>query len=97
MKTITVDVSTLNSTTSTDLAKTSRIEAEALLQKAHRVLLHYLPGATLPAELPKVRAMLDSHMFGVNKRIHRDSVLEVARQIDRILPASVRPPQRRSK
>lgn len=89
MKTLTVEVTPVNSTT--------RIDAQDLLQKAHRVLLHYLPGATLPDELTKVRAMLDSHMFGINKRIHRDSVLEIARQIDQAQPPSLRPLQRKAK
>jgi hypothetical protein len=48
--------------------------------------MHYLPGAALPDELPRVRALLDAHMFGRDKREHRDDVLDVARRIDRILP-----------
>lgn len=56
-------------------------------EAAHRVLVHYLPGAELPDELWKLRAMLDAHMFGRDKRVHRDDVVEVARQIDRIMPA----------
>ena len=89
MKTLSVEVSARKTLTSND--------ADILIRKAHTVLLHYLPGATLPVDLPKVRAMLDSHMFGLNKRIHRESVLEVARQIDEVLPASVRLPHRRAK
>jgi hypothetical protein len=72
---------------STGLAEDSR--ADALLRSAHRVLVHYLPGASLPAELSRVRAMLDAHMFGRDKRVHRDDVVEVARQIDRMLPARI--------
>jgi len=51
------------------------------------VLVHYLPGASLPDELSKVRALLDAHMFGRDKRASRDDVVEVARQIDRLLPS----------
>jgi hypothetical protein len=97
MKTISVELTTLKSITSNAPAGSSQVDAEALLKKAHTVLLRYLPGATLPVDLAKVRAMLDSHMFGLNKRIHRDSVLEVARQIDQALPPSIRSPQRRAK
>jgi hypothetical protein len=57
-----------------------------LLRKAHRVLLHRSPGATLPDELSRVRAMLDAHMFGRDERSVRDDVVAVARQIDRTLP-----------
>jgi len=59
---------------------------EMLLRKAHRVLLHRMPGATLPDELSRVRALLDAHMFGRDERTTRDDVVEVARQIDRTLP-----------
>jgi hypothetical protein len=54
------------------------------------VLVHYLPGAALPDELSRVRAMLDAHMFGRDKRSHRDDIVEVARQIDRMLPERIR-------
>jgi hypothetical protein len=30
--------------------------------------------------------MLDAHMFGRDKRVHRDDVVQIARQIDRLLP-----------
>lgn len=69
------------------LAESSQADADVLLHKAHRVLVHYLPGASLPDELSRVRAMLDAHMFGRDKRDSRDDVVEVARQIDRILRA----------
>jgi hypothetical protein len=97
MKTVSVEVSTVKSITSNNHTESSQIDADVLLKKAHTVLLRYLPGATLPVDLAKVRAMLDSHMFGLSKKVHRDSVLEVARQIDQVLPASVRLPQRRAK
>jgi hypothetical protein len=74
---------------STGLAVGSRADADTLLRSAHRVLVHYLPGASLPGELSRVRAMLDAHMFGRDKRAHRDDVVEVARQIDRMLPARI--------
>ena len=51
--------------------------------------MHYLPGAALPDELSRVRAMLDAHMFGRDNRASRDDVVEVARQIDRLTPARV--------
>lgn len=64
----------------------STADAEVLVQKAHRVLLHYMPGTSLPVELSRVRALLDAHMFGRDKRGSRDDVVELARQIDRVLP-----------
>lgn len=71
---------------SAGLAASPRAE-DVLLREAHRVLVHYLPGASLPDELSKVRALLDAHMFGRDKRASRDDVVEVARQIDRLLPS----------
>ena len=71
-----------------DLARDPQPSADILVRKAaHRVLVHYLPGAQLPDELWKLRAMLDAHMFGRDRRVRRDEVVEVARQIDRIMPA----------
>lgn len=64
----------------------SPADTEVLLRKAHRVLLHCMPGAALPDELSRVRALLDTHMFGRDKRSSRDDVVEVARLIDRTLP-----------
>jgi hypothetical protein len=81
---------------SIDVPTISQSDAEGLLHKAHKVLVHYLPGTELPNELAKVRAMLDAHMFGRDKRTHRDDVVEVARLIDRISPNPVRLPQRRT-
>jgi hypothetical protein len=75
---------------STAIPEGSRADADALLGKAHRVLVHYLPGVALPDELSRVRAMLDAHMFGRDRRAYRDDVVEVARQIDRLLPAGAR-------
>jgi len=54
------------------------------------VLVHYRPGAALPGELSRVRAMLDAHMFGRDARTVRDDAVEIARQIDQILPAKIR-------
>ncbi|MEJ1963438.1 MAG: hypothetical protein WDO56_18535 [Gammaproteobacteria bacterium] len=71
----------------TEPAGSAQADADILLGKAHRVLLHYRPGATLPAKLSRVRAMLDAHMFGRDARAIRDDAVETARQIDRILPA----------
>jgi len=73
----------------TDAAERASPDSETLLRKAHRVLVHYMHGAPLPDELSRVRALLDAHMFGRDKRASRDDVVEVARQIDRVLP---RPP-----
>ena len=64
-------------------------DADTLLRNAHRVLVHYQPGASLPQSLSRVRAMLDAHMFGRDKRAQRDDVVEVARQIDRMLPKRI--------
>lgn len=72
--------------TTTALAETASAESEILLRKAHRVLVHYMHGAHLPDELSRVRTLLDAHMFGRDKRASRDDVVEVARQIDRMLP-----------
>jgi hypothetical protein len=65
----------------------SAADTATLLGKAHRVLLHYRPGAALPEQLSRVRALLDAHMFGRDSRVIRDDVVDVARQIDQILPA----------
>lgn len=64
----------------------SPADRETLLRKAHRVLLHCMPGVSLPEDLSRVRALLDAHMFGRDKRGFRDDVVAVARQIDRTLP-----------
>lgn len=68
-----------------DPAADPRTGTDVLVQEAHRVLVHYLPGGDLPEELWKLRAMLDLHMFGRDKRVRRDDVVQVARQIDRML------------
>jgi hypothetical protein len=64
----------------------SPADTATLLGKAHRVLLHYRPGAELPEQLSRVRAMLDAHMFGRDSRVVRDDVVDIARQIDRLPP-----------
>ena len=74
----------------TGAADAPRAEPDALVREAHRVLLHYMPGASLPEDLSKVRTLLDAHMFGRDKRTHRDDVVEIARQIDQVLRARVR-------
>jgi hypothetical protein len=58
--------------------------SQMLVREAHRVLLRYLPAVALPDELREVRALLDTHMFGRDNRVHRDDVVRVARQIDRM-------------
>jgi hypothetical protein len=40
------------------------------------------PDAPLPADLWKLRAMLDRHTFGRDRRELRDDAVRVARQID---------------
>ena len=60
------------------------LDSETLVREAHRVLLRYLPAVALPDELWEVRAMLDALMFGRDRRVHRDDVVRVARQIDRM-------------
>jgi hypothetical protein len=62
-------------------------DANTLVSRAHSVLVHYSPGAALPKELAKVRALLERHMFGRDGRAHRDDAVRIARQIDEILPA----------
>ena len=59
-------------------------DAQTLIGLAHRVLVRYRPGAVLPAELKKVRALLDPHMFGRDSRTHRDDAVSIARQMDRL-------------
>jgi hypothetical protein len=62
-------------------------DANTLVSLAHDVLVRYRPGAALPNELAKVRALLEPHMFGRDGRVHRDDAVRIARQIDEILPA----------
>lgn len=71
----------------TESGSISPADTATLLGKAHRVLLHYRPGTALPEQLSRVRAMLDAHMFGRDSRAVRDDVVDIARQIDQILPA----------
>jgi hypothetical protein len=58
--------------------------SQILVREAHRVLLRHLPAVALPDELWEVRALLDAHMFGRDNRHHRDDVVRIARQIDRM-------------
>jgi hypothetical protein len=67
-----------------DPADDGPLASEMLVREAHRVLLRYLPAVALPDELWEVRAMLDTHIFGRDKRVHRDDVVRLARQIDRM-------------
>jgi hypothetical protein len=60
-------------------------DADILLREAHRVLVHHLPDVSPPQELSRVRAVLDAHMFGRDRRASRDAIVEIARQIDRLL------------
>lgn len=86
MKSHTLKVAPFKS--ATDIAGISPADTAILLRKAHRVLLHCVPGASLPDDLARVRDLLDAHMFGRDKRVSRDDVVEVARQIDGALPRS---------
>jgi hypothetical protein len=61
-------------------------QAEAV-EGAHRVLTCCVPGASLPTDVSKLRAMLDQHMFGRDKRALRDDAVRAARQLDS-LPSS---------
>ncbi len=57
------------------------------IRGAHRILTVCVPNASLPVDLPKLRAMLDAHMFGRDQRAMRDDAVRVARQIDSLRPA----------
>jgi len=57
---------------------------------AHRVLTYCLPGKSLPTDLSRLRAMLDVHMFGRDKRALRDDAVRVARQIDSLRSSRAR-------
>jgi hypothetical protein len=57
-------------------ASASIVEQSRAIAKARTV--------ALPDELWEVRALLDTHMFGRDNRVHRDDVVRVARQIDRM-------------
>ena len=67
-----------------DSADDGALGSQVLVREAHRVLSRYLPTAALPDELWEVRAMLDTQMFGRDNRVHRDDVVRLARQIDRM-------------
>jgi hypothetical protein len=56
-------------------------QAEAV-RGAHRVLTCWVHSTALPTDLPKLRAMLDAHMFGRDRRAQRDDAVRVAWQID---------------
>jgi hypothetical protein len=68
-------------------AEASPADADILLRKAHRALVHHVPDVSPPEELSRLRAVLDAHMFGGDRRASRDAIVEVARQIDRMLAA----------
>jgi hypothetical protein len=71
----------------TEAAKPEPVVPRAdAIRGAHRVLTVCVPNASLPVDLPKLRAMLDAHMFGRDKREVRDDAVRVARQIDSLRP-----------
>ena len=61
-----------------------------VIRSAHRVLIGCHPRTSLPIDLAKVRAMLDSHMFGRDNRELRDDAVRVAWQIDSLRPSQAR-------
>jgi hypothetical protein len=69
--------------------ETPSVDADILLRKAQRVLVHHLPDVSPPEELSRARAVLDAHMFGRDRRASRDAIVEVARQIDRMLAEGI--------
>jgi hypothetical protein len=77
----TSDEHTSNERVDVGKAVASRPQADAA-HGAHRVLTCCLPNASLPTDLSKLRAMLDAHMFGRDRRALRDDAVRVARQID---------------
>jgi len=56
------------------------------VRAAHRVLAPCLPNTPLPTDLSRLRAMLDAHMFGRDRRSLRDDAVRVAWQIDSLRP-----------
>jgi len=66
------------------------LDAQALLGLAHGALVRHRPGVALPNVLAKVRALLDPLMFGRDNRAHRDDVVKIAGQIDRLAHAKAR-------
>jgi len=54
----------------------------AVVRRAQEVLVSWRPPASLPGDLAKLRAMLDTHMFGRDRREQRDDAIRVAWQID---------------
>jgi hypothetical protein len=48
------------------------------------------PGTRLPKDLSKLRAMLDAHMFGRDKRDLRDEVVQAAWKLDSLRSSSKR-------
>jgi hypothetical protein len=68
------------------LSKESKAEPAAhqadVVRRAHEVLVSWRPPASLPVDLAKLRAMLDAHMFGRDRREQRDDAIRVAWQID---------------
>jgi hypothetical protein len=71
-------------------SKASKAESAApraeVLRRAHEVLVSWRPPASLQVDLAKLRAMLDAHMFGRDRREQRDDAVRVARQIDSLCP-----------
>lgn len=74
-----------------DSGKSTRaLPQDDAVRGAHRVLTHCLPGKSLPNDLSRLRAMLDAHMFGRDKRALRDDAVRVAWQIDALRSSRAR-------
>jgi hypothetical protein len=74
-----------------DPGKAARsLSRDDAVRGAHRVLTVCLPGKALPTDLSRLRAMLDAHMFGGDKRALRDDAVRVARQIDSLRSSRAR-------
>lgn len=77
-------------TSAEPVSKGSQAEPAAspaeVVRRAHEVLVSWRPSASLPVDLAKLRAMLDVHMFGQDRRGQRDDAIRVARQIDSLRP-----------
>ena len=80
---VVIDASKEKSVQEAALGRPAYVDSRAdAVRGAHRVLACCRPGACLPTDLAKLRAMLDAHMFGRDRRELRDDAVRVAWQID---------------